>query len=107
MSDWSPPTNEQIANEAYLLWEADGRPFGLDHEYWLRASGLLTERARRAAEDATRDAEEALRDEVGELEFGPWARRIDEKPVKLAKVRRPKPPPRMRGPGTRLVKARG
>ena len=91
MPDWSPPSNEQIAQEAYLLWEADGRPLGLDYEYWMRASGVLNERARRAAQDA------AAREH---LEHVPWTRRIEDKPTRRASVRAPKRLPRRRGPGT-------
>lgn len=28
---------EQIRLRAYHLWEAEGRPFGRDQEYWFRA----------------------------------------------------------------------
>ena len=50
MSDWSPPLREAIQHEAYFLWEADGRPPGLDQEYWMRARAVLHERARLLAE---------------------------------------------------------
>lgn len=40
---------EEIAEEAYRLWEADGRPvFGREDEHWFRAIESL--RGRHAAE---------------------------------------------------------
>lgn len=29
---------ELIRERAYLLWEADGRPCGREHEFWARAA---------------------------------------------------------------------
>ena len=40
----STPTEESIRERAYYLWEADGRPEGLDEHYWhLASSQLLVE----------------------------------------------------------------
>jgi hypothetical protein len=39
------PSHDDIARRAYALWEKDGRPFGRDLDYWLRAEADL----RRAA----------------------------------------------------------
>jgi hypothetical protein len=33
-----------IREQAYLLWEQDGKPFGRDTEYWMRAKVLVTEK---------------------------------------------------------------
>ena len=30
-----------VREQAYYLWEQDGRPFGRDAEYWLRAEAAL------------------------------------------------------------------
>lgn len=30
-----------VREQAYLLWEQDGRPFGRDAEFWLRAEAAL------------------------------------------------------------------
>jgi hypothetical protein len=30
-----------VREQAYLLWEREGRPFGRDAEYWLRAEAAL------------------------------------------------------------------
>jgi hypothetical protein len=38
----SQPSEDAIRQKAYLLWEADGRPFGHDHEYWQRAVVALS-----------------------------------------------------------------
>lgn len=35
------PTHDDIATRAYALWELDGRPPGLDLEYWLQAETEL------------------------------------------------------------------
>jgi hypothetical protein len=107
MSDWLPPTSEAIQHEAYLLWEADGRPFGRDYEYWMRASGVLTERAQHAAAEAERQAEAARQAALEELAVLGWPRGAAEKPMKLRSVRRPKRLPQMRGPATRPVRIEG
>ena len=103
MSDWSMPSQEAIQHEAYLLWEADGRPPGLDQEYWMRARAVLQERARLMAEAAA-DAAEARQET---LEGLAWLREPGEKAVKLLSVGGPKRLPRMRGPATRPVRAGG
>jgi hypothetical protein len=33
--------NQRIRDEAYKLWEADGRPVGRDHEHWFRAEQIV------------------------------------------------------------------
>lgn len=38
----SQPSEEAIREQAYYLWEQDGRPFGRDAEYWQRAVILAT-----------------------------------------------------------------
>jgi hypothetical protein len=35
------PTHDEIAQQAYLLWESEGCPHGSDVQYWLRAEALL------------------------------------------------------------------
>jgi hypothetical protein len=40
-SQQTPPTNEEIAFCAYLLWEKEGRPHGRDHVHWLQAEEQL------------------------------------------------------------------
>ena len=112
MSDWLPPTNEQIQQEAYYLWEDAGRPFGRESEFWMRASGMLSERAQRAAEearwaadDAAKQAEHERRTQMlAELQLLPWPRGMGEKPMKLVKLRGPKRLPRLRGPATRPLR---
>ena len=36
-----PPTPEQIAIHAYLIWEHEGRPQGHDRAHWLQAQEQL------------------------------------------------------------------
>lgn len=36
--------DEEISKEAYLLWEADGRPEGKSDYYWAKASELVHQR---------------------------------------------------------------
>lgn len=103
MPDWLPPSNEEIEHEAYLLWAADGRPFGRDYEYWMRASGVLSERAQRAAEEARAAAEAARHAALAAFELS-WPHGEAEKPTKLVKPPRRKRLPRLRGPATRSVR---
>jgi len=35
------PSDEQIRNRAYLMWEREGRQDGKSEEYWLRAKAEL------------------------------------------------------------------
>ncbi|MEO6396657.1 MAG: DUF2934 domain-containing protein [Devosia sp.] len=37
---------EAIREKAYYLWEADGKPYGRDQEYWQRAAVALSSKAR-------------------------------------------------------------
>ena len=37
----APITNEMIAQRAYEIWLAAGRPHGQDHEIWMRAEAEL------------------------------------------------------------------
>jgi hypothetical protein len=107
MSDWLPPSDDAIRYEAYLLWEADGRRFGRDYEYWMRASGVLSERAQHAAACAAEAAEAAARHAVvDELAGSGWARGVPDKPLKVLWVPRPRRLPQMRGPATRPVRVR-
>ncbi len=39
-------TDREIQHEAYLLWEAAGRPAGRDLDFWLAAQERLKHRAR-------------------------------------------------------------
>lgn len=34
-----------IREQAYYFWEQDGRPDGREHEYWMRATVAVTEKA--------------------------------------------------------------
>lgn len=45
----SVPSEDAIRTRAYLLWEADGRPFGRDDHYWGLALSEMTAPAKRAA----------------------------------------------------------
>ena len=38
------PSEAEIREQAYYLWEQDGRPEGHDMEYWQRATVSVTER---------------------------------------------------------------
>jgi hypothetical protein len=38
---FSPPTPEEIADCAYLIWEKEGRPPGRAREHWLQAETQL------------------------------------------------------------------
>jgi len=37
----SPEREQRIRERAYHLWETDGRPYGRDLEYWIRAEELI------------------------------------------------------------------
>lgn len=37
------PHQQQIRDRAYALWEAEGRPEGMDKEHWMRAERELSE----------------------------------------------------------------
>ena len=39
---FQPPTEEEISQYAYHLWESDGRVHGRDLDYWLQAKAHLT-----------------------------------------------------------------
>ena len=41
----TPPSEADIRDRAYYLWEAAGRPFGRDAEYWDRAVAWFGEMA--------------------------------------------------------------
>lgn len=41
--------DEEISQEAYRLWEQDGRPEGRDQEYWFRAKESLSNKQKPAA----------------------------------------------------------
>jgi hypothetical protein len=44
------PTEDEIRQQAYHFWEADGRPEGRDLDYWLKAMQAAdAPRAKRAA----------------------------------------------------------
>lgn len=38
------PTNDQVAEEAYLLWLSEGQPPGRDVEHWLLAEQIVRSR---------------------------------------------------------------
>lgn len=38
------PTDEAIREQAYFLWEQDGRPEGREMEYWQRATVVAAEK---------------------------------------------------------------
>ena len=42
----SQPNEHAIREQAYYLWEQDGRPMGRDAEYWQRAVVLATPKAK-------------------------------------------------------------
>jgi hypothetical protein len=48
------PTEEQIKELAYYLWEQDGKPTGNDQEYYFKARQVLEEReaAKKRASEA-------------------------------------------------------
>ena len=39
------PDHHRISEMAYRLWEQDGKPLGLDVQYWLKAEALIAEDA--------------------------------------------------------------
>jgi hypothetical protein len=43
MSHTHPADEAAIRQQAYFLWEKDGRPHGRDNEYWMRAVVALSE----------------------------------------------------------------
>ena len=47
---------DRIREDAYLLWNADGRPEGRAEEYWLRAERRIDEIDRLAERDERRGA---------------------------------------------------
>jgi hypothetical protein len=38
----SPANEDAVRTRAYLMWEADGRPFGRDDHYWQLAMSEIT-----------------------------------------------------------------
>ena len=56
----TPPSEADIRDRAYYLWEADGRPFGRDAEYWDRAVAWLSETAAAAASAPPPEVVEAV-----------------------------------------------
>ena len=42
ITNFQPPTDEEIARYAYHLWECEGRIHGRDLDYWLQAKAHLT-----------------------------------------------------------------
>jgi len=50
------PSDDAIRTRAYLMWEADGQPWGRDEHYWNRArtelAALVPSRSTRAAASA-------------------------------------------------------
>jgi hypothetical protein len=74
-----PAHEQRVRERAYQLWEADGKPFGQDIEYWERAralvgmeespgSGLLPSSEMRPDSPRVTGIEEArLQDNLGEF----------------------------------------
>lgn len=50
------PTEEQIKELAYQLWEQEGRPDGKDWEHYFKAKRILEEREAAAAREAAQAA---------------------------------------------------
>jgi hypothetical protein len=56
-NETTTPVNEDVVRtRAYLIWEADGRPFGRDEHYWHLAVSEITARGSAAAEKPKRAA---------------------------------------------------
>jgi hypothetical protein len=40
------PSEDAIREQAYFLWEAEGKPHGREHEFWQRAAVALTTKSK-------------------------------------------------------------
>jgi hypothetical protein len=47
---------DQIQSRAYALWDADGRPDGMDQTYWFKAVSELTAEAAKTIKPARKRA---------------------------------------------------
>ena len=45
MSGKSGPTDQEVAEAAFQIWESEGMPHGKDQEHWLRAKAALEAKA--------------------------------------------------------------
>ena len=50
------PREERIREEAFMLWNADGRPEGKADEYWFRAEKVIEHQDRLTEEQEKRGA---------------------------------------------------
>lgn len=50
-------SDDAIREQAYYLWEKDGKPFGRDNEYWQRALAASAEKPKRAKAVAAAEVE--------------------------------------------------
>ncbi len=96
------PSEADIRDRAYYLWEADGRPFGRDAEYWDRAVAWFSQTA---AEATTAPPSEVVEDvdmtkPSGKLRSGA------SKSVRTDVVPKAKAPPRLRSEATRAKPVR-
>lgn len=60
MSSAAKPLEDRIRERAYHIWEASGRPFGRDQEFWQQACELIaTDHDKPVAEPARRQRKQA------------------------------------------------
>jgi hypothetical protein len=75
-------SEDAVRTQAYLLWEADGRPFGRDDHYWGLAYAEVTAAAKPKRIAASAKAEPAKKSKP----------KASPKPVKAAKPVKSKAP---------------
>jgi hypothetical protein len=84
---YQEPAYDEIALNAFLLWEKEGRQSGREMHYWLQAEGQLREARRQKAEAAAAQAAQ------------PWPR-----PASTAARRKP---PTLTAPASRPAASKG
>lgn len=89
------PSDDAIRTRAYLMWEADGQPWGRDEHYWNRArtelAALVPSRPKRA---------EAVAPVTGKVKKAPAGKSVKAaaKGVKSAAAKAPKAPRKAKTP---------
>jgi len=98
----TPPSEADIRDRAYYLWEADGRPFGRDADYWDRAVAWFSETAAEVATAPPSEVIEAVDMTKSSSKFRGGAAMSP----KTKTEPRAKAPPRLRSEATRAKPVR-
>lgn len=60
-------SDDAIREQAYYLWEKDGKPFGRDNEYWQRALAASGEKPKRTKAVAAAEAEKPVKSKADKV----------------------------------------